>query len=175
MAKTGETAKTAKTAKTEIKVVGESGQISLGKRYAGKTFTLERLEDGSILLRPVALVPESRLWPAEEPRRSEIAEGGTRSRTDRVGSGARAVSAAEHSDAATPDWVADWLRHRIPAKPGLTAREILERGRGRSVLRGAEAQETKPRARQAGSVEKTGKRGSRRAPTGAGKGRRAHR
>jgi len=59
----------------EIKVVGRSGQISLGKRYAGKMLELQRLDDGSILLRPVAVVPESQLWTLEEPDRSRIARG----------------------------------------------------------------------------------------------------
>jgi hypothetical protein len=48
----------AKTTRTEIKVVGISGQISIGKRYAGKTFELERLDDGTVVIRPVSLVPE---------------------------------------------------------------------------------------------------------------------
>jgi len=59
----------------EIKVVGKSGQISLGKRYAGKTLELQRLEDGSLLLRAVAMVPESQLWTLQEPHRSRIARG----------------------------------------------------------------------------------------------------
>ena len=59
----------------EIKVVGKSGQISLGKRYAGKTLELQRLEDGSLLLRAVAMVPESQLWTLQEPDRSRIARG----------------------------------------------------------------------------------------------------
>ena len=59
----------------EIKVVGKSGQISLGKRYAGKTLELERLEDGSLLLRAVAMVPESQLWTLQEPHRSRIGKG----------------------------------------------------------------------------------------------------
>lgn len=63
------------TATGEIKVVGKSGQISLGKRYAGKTLELQRLEDGSLLLRAVAMVPESQLWTLEEPHRSKIARG----------------------------------------------------------------------------------------------------
>ena len=63
------------TSTNEIKVVGRSGQISLGKRYAGKTLELQRLEDGSILLRAVAMVPESQLWTLEEPHRSKIARG----------------------------------------------------------------------------------------------------
>lgn len=65
----------ASTATGEIKVVGKSGQISLGKRYAGKTLELQRLEDGSLVLRPVVLVPESQLWTLEEPHRSAIARG----------------------------------------------------------------------------------------------------
>src|SRR5207253_10585557 len=63
------------TLTSEIKVVGKSGQISLGKRYAGKTLELQRLDDGSLLLRAVVMVPESQLWTLEEPHRSRIARG----------------------------------------------------------------------------------------------------
>jgi hypothetical protein len=59
----------------EIKVVGRSGQISLGKTYAGKALRLERREDGSILLTAVAVVPESQLWTLEAPQRSRIERG----------------------------------------------------------------------------------------------------
>jgi hypothetical protein len=59
----------------EIKVVGKSGQISLGKSYAGKTLRLERRRDGTMLLTAVAVVPESQLWTLEEPHRSKIARG----------------------------------------------------------------------------------------------------
>ena len=59
----------------EIKVVGKSGQISLGKRYAGRTLELQRLEDGSLLLRAVAVIPESQLWTLDEPHRSRIVRG----------------------------------------------------------------------------------------------------
>lgn len=60
---------------SEIKVVGKSGQISLGKRYAGKTLELQRLDDGTLLLRAVAMVPESQLWTLQEPDLSRIARG----------------------------------------------------------------------------------------------------
>lgn len=63
------------TSTGEIKVVGKSGQISLGKRYAGKTLELQRLDDGSLLLRAVAVVPESQLWTLREPDRTRIARG----------------------------------------------------------------------------------------------------
>ncbi len=56
----------------EIKVVGKSGQISLGKSYAGKTLRLERRRDGTMVLRAVVLVPESQLWTLQEPHRSRI-------------------------------------------------------------------------------------------------------
>ena len=59
----------------EIKVVGKSGQISLGKSYAGKTLRLERRRDGTMVLTAVAVVPESQLWTLEEPHRSRIARG----------------------------------------------------------------------------------------------------
>jgi len=59
----------------EIKVVGKSGQISLGKSYAGKTFRLERFKDGRFVLTAVALVPETQLWTLAEPHRSRIERG----------------------------------------------------------------------------------------------------
>jgi hypothetical protein len=58
-----------------IKTVGKSGQISLGKSYAGKTLRIRRQPDGSILLTPVAVIPESQLWTLEEPHRSAIERG----------------------------------------------------------------------------------------------------
>jgi hypothetical protein len=59
----------------EIKSVGKSGQISLGKRYTGKTFRVQHRRDGSLLLTAVAMVPESQLWTLQEPDRSAIARG----------------------------------------------------------------------------------------------------
>ncbi len=40
-----------------LKEVGASGQISLGKKYAGQLFDLTLQEDGSIVMRPVRVVP----------------------------------------------------------------------------------------------------------------------
>lgn len=61
--------------RVEIKVVGKSGQISLGKSYAGKTLRLERHQDGTVVLTAVAMVPESQLWTLQEPHRSRIERG----------------------------------------------------------------------------------------------------
>jgi hypothetical protein len=59
----------------EVKVVGKSGQISLGKSYAGKTFRLERFKDGHLVLTAVVMVPETQLWTLAEPHRSRIERG----------------------------------------------------------------------------------------------------
>lgn len=65
----------ATTLSSEIKTVGKSGQISLGKSFAGKTLRLDRKTDGTMVLTAVAIVPESQLWTLEEPHRSTIAKG----------------------------------------------------------------------------------------------------
>src|ERR1700722_20924259 len=61
--------------RVEVKIVGKSGQISLGKRYAGKMLRLERRRDGTVVLTAVAMVPESQLWALAEPDRSRIPRG----------------------------------------------------------------------------------------------------
>ena len=61
--------------RVEIKIVGKSGQISLGKSYAGKMLSLERRRDGTVILTAVAMVPESQLWTLQEPHRSRILRG----------------------------------------------------------------------------------------------------
>ena len=48
----------------EIKRVGQSGQISIGRELAGKLLRLEQLEGGRLLLTPVVDVPESQLLGA---------------------------------------------------------------------------------------------------------------
>ena len=58
-----------------IKVVGKSGQISLGKTYAGKALRVEHRRDGTIVLTAVAVVPESQLWTLQEPDHSRITRG----------------------------------------------------------------------------------------------------
>ena len=40
-----------------LKEVGASGQISLGKKYAGQLFDMQILDDGRVQLMPVKVVP----------------------------------------------------------------------------------------------------------------------
>ena len=59
----------------ELKRVGQSGQISVGRELAGKLLRLEQLGDGRLLLTPVVDVPESQLWTLTEPHKSRIERG----------------------------------------------------------------------------------------------------
>lgn len=43
----------------EIKTIGASGQISLGKQYAGKTVTVDQVEDGVWTIKTAQLIPDN--------------------------------------------------------------------------------------------------------------------
>ena len=59
----------------DIKRVGQSGQITVGRKLAGKLLRVEELEDGRLMLTPVVDVPESQLWTLQEPHKSRIERG----------------------------------------------------------------------------------------------------
>jgi hypothetical protein len=48
--------------KTELKVVGASGQISLGKEYAGRTVLIEQPEPGVWRIRTATVIPDNERW-----------------------------------------------------------------------------------------------------------------
>lgn len=48
--------------RTEIKRVGSSGQITLGKRHAGRTVEIEEVGEGVWVLRAVRVIPENEMW-----------------------------------------------------------------------------------------------------------------
>ena len=45
-----------------LKQVGTSGQISLGKQFAGKYFQVEPQEGGVLMLRPMKVIPDADAW-----------------------------------------------------------------------------------------------------------------
>ena len=45
-----------------LKMVGNSGQLSLGKKFAGRYFQVEHQPDGAVLLRPMTLIPAAESW-----------------------------------------------------------------------------------------------------------------
>jgi len=60
-----------------LKSVGTSGQITLGKRFAGRRFLIEERDNGELVLHPVKVVsdaPEAGEYGIEQPVRFRIAE-----------------------------------------------------------------------------------------------------
>lgn len=55
-----------------VKMVGTSGQLSLGKKYAGQYYELQHLPDGAIVLRPMKVVPSSEAWVHEPEVQSQL-------------------------------------------------------------------------------------------------------
>ncbi len=45
-----------------VKTVGSSRQISLGKQHAGRTVTVEEVDEGVWLIKASRIIPESELW-----------------------------------------------------------------------------------------------------------------
>jgi hypothetical protein len=57
-----------------LKMVGASGQLSLGKRYAGRYFEVEVQPDGAILLKPMRVIAESDAWLYTPEMRERLAQ-----------------------------------------------------------------------------------------------------
>ncbi|MGD1097809.1 MAG: hypothetical protein ABSB35_38195 [Bryobacteraceae bacterium] len=47
---------------TLVKTIGSSGQISFGKQHAGRTVTVEEIEEGVWLVRTARIIPDNELW-----------------------------------------------------------------------------------------------------------------
>jgi len=57
----------------DIKTVGKSGQISLGKALAGSRFVMETLATGDILLKRAMVIPMNEQWLHEPAMREKLA------------------------------------------------------------------------------------------------------
>ena len=57
----------------ELKVVGKSGQISVGKAMAGMGFIMETLPGGDILLKHAIVVPANERWLHEPAMKEKLA------------------------------------------------------------------------------------------------------
>jgi hypothetical protein len=56
-----------------VKVVGQNGQISLGKEFAGRQVLVEEREPGVWLIRTAKVIPENELW-LHQPQASKDLE-----------------------------------------------------------------------------------------------------
>jgi hypothetical protein len=48
--------------RSDVKTIGASGQISLGKQYAGRTVTIDEVEPGVWWIKTAQVVPDSEWW-----------------------------------------------------------------------------------------------------------------
>jgi hypothetical protein len=55
------------------KVVGKSGQISLGKSFAGVAFLVEKLAGGDFILKKATVMPSNEQWIYEPAMQSKLA------------------------------------------------------------------------------------------------------
>ncbi len=56
----------------QIKTIGNNGQISLGKKYAGRHVIIQKIEEGVWLIKTASFIPDSEMWMHEEPVKSKI-------------------------------------------------------------------------------------------------------
>lgn len=57
-----------------IKTVGRSGQVSLGKKYAGRTVQIEEVEEGLWTIRLGEFVPDNERWLHQPEAKAELDE-----------------------------------------------------------------------------------------------------
>ena len=48
--------------RVEIKTIGASGQISLGKEYAGRIVTVDQVAEGVWTIKTAQVIPDNELW-----------------------------------------------------------------------------------------------------------------
>jgi hypothetical protein len=59
----------------EVKTIGASGQISLGKENAGRTVTVEQIDDGVWMIKAGKFIPDSELWLHTPEAKRKLARG----------------------------------------------------------------------------------------------------
>jgi hypothetical protein len=58
-----------------VKTVSPSGQISLGKKYAGRTVIIDEPEEGVWHIKTAWVIPDNEVWLHQEPDKSKIEAG----------------------------------------------------------------------------------------------------
>src|SRR5712691_3760405 len=63
-----------RTSMATIKTVGRSGQIALGKEYAGRSVLIDELEPGVWIIKLGQFIPDSERWLDDTQVRQEVEE-----------------------------------------------------------------------------------------------------
>jgi hypothetical protein len=58
----------------EVKTIGSSGQISIGKEHAGRTVTVDQIEDGVWLIKAAQVIPENEMWLHQPSAAQELTQ-----------------------------------------------------------------------------------------------------
>jgi hypothetical protein len=57
---------------SNVKTISPGGQISLGKKYAGRQVIVDQLEEGVWMVKTAITIPENELWLHQEPTKSRL-------------------------------------------------------------------------------------------------------
>ena len=57
-----------------IKAIGRSGQVSLGKKYAGRTVLIDQIDPGVWIIKLGEFVPENERWLHQAGNQEELRE-----------------------------------------------------------------------------------------------------
>lgn len=60
--------------KASVKLVGNNGQVSLGKQFAGMQVIVEEREPGYWVIRTATVIPDDELWVHQEYASSDLKE-----------------------------------------------------------------------------------------------------
>jgi hypothetical protein len=55
-----------------VKTISPGGQISLGKKYAGRTVVIDNPEEGVWVVKTASVIPDNERWLHEEPAKSKL-------------------------------------------------------------------------------------------------------
>lgn len=94
-----------------LKEVGASGQISLGKKYAGRLFDMTVQADGSIVMQPVKVVPVA---PTPATAQEEAAVYAVHSRPPKVSGPLQATREWAQAHAEEIAQYNNWVAQREP-------------------------------------------------------------
>jgi hypothetical protein len=57
---------------SNVKTISPGGQISLGKKYAGRQVIVDQLEEGVWMVKTAITIPENELWLHQESTKSRL-------------------------------------------------------------------------------------------------------
>ncbi len=55
-----------------VKVIGANGQVSLGKKFAGKTILVDQVSDGTWILKVGEFIPDSEKWLHQDSHMAKL-------------------------------------------------------------------------------------------------------